>query len=105
MLYYEGRILAGLLFQRSLRDLSFNGSCAPLVSTQPAAASFKFQRELRSLVSSQPSAASFKMQVVAACNYSGGCKAMCRTLLEGVWLCDIGRMAEVRNVPHLACKV
>ena len=28
-----------------------------------------------------------------------------RTLLEGVWLSDIGRMAEVRNVPHLACKV
>ena len=27
------------------------------------------------------------------------------TLLEGVWLSDIGRMAEVRNVPHLACKV
>ena len=25
------------------------------------------------------------------------------TLLEGVWLSDIGRMAEVRNVPHLAC--
>ena len=38
-------------------------------------------------------------------NYSGGCKAMYRTLLEGVWLSDIGRMAEVRNVPHLACKV
>ena len=36
-------------------------------------------------------------------NYSGGCKAMYRTLLEGVWLSDIGRMAEVRNVPHLAC--
>ena len=36
------------------------------------------------------------------CNYSGGCKAMYRTLLEGVWLSDIGRMAEVRNVPHLA---
>ena len=34
---------------------------------------------------------------------SGGCKAMYRTLLEGVWLSDIGRMAEVRNVPHLAC--
>ena len=33
------------------------------------------------------------------------CKAMYRTLLEGVWLSDIGRMAEVRNVPHLACKV
>ena len=33
---------------------------------------------------------------------------MCRTLLEGVWLSDIGRMAEVRNVPHLAwceCRV
>ncbi len=30
---------------------------------------------------------------------------MYRTLLEGVWLSDIGRMAEVRNVPHLACKV
>ena len=29
---------------------------------------------------------------------------MYRTLLEGVWLSDIGRMAEVRNVPHLACK-
>ena len=28
---------------------------------------------------------------------------MYRTLLEGVWLSDIGRMAEVRNVPHLAC--
>ena len=27
------------------------------------------------------------------------------TLLEDVWLSDIGRMAEVRNVPHLACKV
>ena len=27
---------------------------------------------------------------------------MCRTLLEGVWLSDIRRMAEVRNVPHLA---
>ena len=38
-------------------------------------------------------------------NYSGGCKAMYRTLLEGVWLSDIGRMAEVRNVPHLASKV
>ena len=36
-------------------------------------------------------------------SYSGGCKTMCRTLLEGVWLSDIGRMAEVRNVPHLAC--
>ena len=30
---------------------------------------------------------------------------MYRTLLEGVWLNDFGRMAEVRNVPHLACKV
>ena len=30
------------------------------------------------------------------------CKAMCHTFLEGVWLSDIGRMAEVRNVPHLA---
>ena len=30
---------------------------------------------------------------------------MYRTLLENVWLNDIGRMAEVRNVPHLACKV
>ena len=41
-------------------------------------------------------------------NYSGGCKAMCRTLLEGVWLNEIGRKAEVRNVPHLAwceCRV
>ena len=27
------------------------------------------------------------------------------TLLEDLWLSDIGRMAEVRNVPHLACKV
>ena len=27
---------------------------------------------------------------------------MYRTLLEGVWLSDIGCMAEVRNVPHLA---
>ena len=27
------------------------------------------------------------------------------TLLEGVWLSGIGRMAEVRNVPHLARKV
>ena len=35
-------------------------------------------------------------------NYSGGCKAKYRTLLEGVWFSDIGRMAEVRNVPHLA---
>ena len=25
------------------------------------------------------------------------------TLLEGVWLSDIGRMVEVRNIPHLAC--
>ena len=38
-------------------------------------------------------------------NYLGGCKAMYGTLLEDVWLSDIGRMAEVRNVPHLACKV
>ena len=30
---------------------------------------------------------------------------MYRILLEGVWRSDIGRMAEVRNVPHLACKV
>ena len=30
---------------------------------------------------------------------------MYHTLLEGVWLSYIGRMAEVRNVPHLACKV
>ena len=30
---------------------------------------------------------------------------MCRTLLEGVWLSDIGRMAEVRNVPHPACYI
>ena len=30
---------------------------------------------------------------------------MYHTLLEGVWLSDIGRMAEVRNVPHLASKV
>ena len=35
-------------------------------------------------------------------NYAGGCKAMYRTLVEDVWLSDIGRMAEVRNVPHLA---
>ena len=35
-------------------------------------------------------------------NYSSGCKVMYRTLLEDVWLRDIGRMAEVRNVPHLA---
>ena len=27
---------------------------------------------------------------------------MYHTLLEGVWVSDIGRMAEVRNVPHLA---
>ena len=27
------------------------------------------------------------------------------TLLEDVWLSDIGRMAEVRNVPHLACYI
>ena len=27
------------------------------------------------------------------------------TLLEDVWLSNIGRMAEVRNVPHLARKV
>ena len=26
------------------------------------------------------------------------------TLLEDVWLSNIGRMAEVRNVPHLAIK-
>ena len=26
---------------------------------------------------------------------------MYHTLLEGVWLSGIGRMAEVRNVPHL----
>ena len=30
---------------------------------------------------------------------------MYRTLLEGVWLSDIGRMAEVRNVPHVAGNV
>ena len=30
---------------------------------------------------------------------------MYRTLLKDVWLSDIGRMAEVRNVPHLDCKV
>ena len=35
-------------------------------------------------------------------NYAGGYKAMYLTLLEDVWLSDIGRMAEVRNVPHLA---
>ena len=38
-------------------------------------------------------------------NYSGGCKAMYHTLIKGLWLSDIGRMAEVRKVPHLACKV
>ena len=38
----------------------------------------------------------------SGCNYSGGSKAMYHTLLEGVWLSDIGRMTEVRNVPHLA---
>ena len=38
-------------------------------------------------------------------NYSGGCKAKYHMLLEGVWLSDIGRMAKVRNVPHLARKV
>ena len=27
---------------------------------------------------------------------------MYHTSLEGVWLSDIGRKAEVRNVPHLA---
>ena len=27
---------------------------------------------------------------------------MYHTLLEGVWLSDIGRITEVRNVPHLA---
>ena len=27
------------------------------------------------------------------------------TLLEDVWLSDIGRMAEVRNVPHVARSV
>ena len=27
---------------------------------------------------------------------------MYSTLFENVWLSDIGRMAEVRNVPHLA---
>ena len=30
---------------------------------------------------------------------------MYHTLLEGVWLSDIGRMAEERNVPHVACNV
>ena len=35
----------------------YSGSCAPLVSTQPAAARFKIQRSLRSLVSTQPAAA------------------------------------------------
>ena len=29
---------------------------------------------------------------------------MYSTLFEDVWLSDIGRMAEVRNVPHLACQ-
>ena len=36
-------------------------------------------------------------------NYPGGCKAMYHILFEGAWLSYIGRMAEVRNVPHLAC--
>ena len=31
-------------------------------------------------------------------NFSPGLKAMCHTLLEGVWLSDIGRMAEVRYI-------
>ena len=35
----------------------YSGSCAPLVSTQPAAARFKIQRSLRSLVPTQPLAA------------------------------------------------
>ena len=30
---------------------------------------------------------------------------MYHTLLEGVWLSDIGRMAEVGNVPPVACNV
>ena len=30
---------------------------------------------------------------------------MYRTFLEDVWLSDIGRMAEVRNVPHVARNV
>ena len=30
---------------------------------------------------------------------------MYRTFLENVWLSDIGRMAEVRNVPHVARNV
>ncbi len=30
---------------------------------------------------------------------------MYHTSLEGVWLGDIGRKAEVRNVPHVACNV
>ena len=30
---------------------------------------------------------------------------MYRSLLEGVWLSDIGGMAEVRIVPHLGSKV
>ena len=38
-------------------------------------------------------------------NYSGGCKAIYLTLLKDVCLSDIERMAEVRNVPHLARKV
>ena len=28
---------------------------------------------------------------------------MYHTLIKGLWLSDIGRMAEVRKVPHLAC--
>ena len=30
---------------------------------------------------------------------------MYSTLLEDVWRSDIGRMTEVRNVPHVACNV
>ena len=30
---------------------------------------------------------------------------MYSALFEDVWLSDIGHMAEVRNVPHVACNV
>ena len=30
---------------------------------------------------------------------------MYHTSLEGVWLSGIGRMVEVRKVPHVACNV
>ena len=41
----------------------------------------------------------FSLEMVTT---QGGVRQLYRTFLEGVWLNDMGRKAEVRNVPHLA---